>query len=226
MGARDKAKAKRGGNRGGGSRFQAQSAEDIERRSARLEEFDQRRAQRRADAADEDEEEKEKDDTEEKMGEMTLKGGKEKEEDTGDRPLTRKQRELAEKERAAADYQRRHKLGLTEEYKKDMSKLAEVRARREASEARAKMEKDAADAIEDERRNKAVQLGAFDEDSDDEGKKKKSKKKTKEIPKLDKITIKKMKPAQMKEELKLRGLEIQGNSKQLTERLSKYEASR
>ena len=47
-------KGKRGGGRGGGKRFAAQSAEEIEQRNARLAEFDAQRAKRRADADDKD----------------------------------------------------------------------------------------------------------------------------------------------------------------------------
>ena len=39
-------------------------------------------------------------------------------------------------------------------------------------------------------------------------------------PKLDKRKVKKMKPAQLKEELKLRGLSTQGNAKELVARLT------
>ena len=39
-------------------------------------------------------------------------------------------------------------------------------------------------------------------------------------PKLDKRKVKKMKPVQLKEELKLRGLSIQGNAKELVARLT------
>lgn len=228
MGQRDKAKAKRGGNRGGGSRFYAESGDDIEKRNARLAEFDERRAQRRAEAADEDEE-----DATEQMGEMSLGGEPQKqgeEEEAGERPMTRKEREKADKERKAAEYRRRHELGLTEEYKRDMEKLAEVRARREAAESRAKMEEETSKALEEERKKAAAAAGAMNEDDSDDDdnkkKKKKSSKKDKEIPKLDKIAIKKMKPSQMKEALKLRGLEIQGNAKALTQRLLDYENAR
>ena len=56
---------------------------------------------------------------------------------------------------------------------------------------------------------------------------KKKKKKGKDaIPKLDKIAIKKMKPAMVKEALKERGLDIQGNAKVLTQRLLDYENDR
>lgn len=226
MGQRDRAKGKRGGNRGGGSRFYAESGDDIERRNARLAEFDERRAQRRADAADEDEE-----DATNQMGEMSLGGEpQQEEEEAGERPMTRKEREKADKERKAAEYRRRHELGLTEEYKRDMAKLAEVRARREAAESRAKMEEETSKALlEEERKKAAAAAGSTnddDSDDDDKKKKKKSSKKGKDIPKLDKIAIKKMKPSQMKEALKLRGLEIQGNAKALTQRLLDYESAR
>ena len=46
------------------------------------------------------------------------------------------------------------------------------------------------------------------------------------MPKLDKLAVKKMKPTQLKEALKVRGLDIQGNSKDLTQRLLDYEANR
>jgi hypothetical protein len=62
--------------------------------------------------------------------------------------------------------------------------------------------------------------------ADHEAKHKKSKKKDEGIPKLDKVTIKRMKPAQMKEELKLRSLDIQGNAKVLLKRLSDFEEAR
>ena len=56
-------------------------------------------------------------------------------------------------------------------------------------------------------------------------KSKSSKKKgKKDIPKLDKISIKRMKPPQLKEALKALGMDIQGNAMTLTERLLKHEA--
>jgi len=139
-------------------------------------------------------------------------------------PMTRKQREEAEKAQKAAAYRKRHELGLTEEYKSDMKKLLEVRKRREVAEAHKKTEVDAEEAAEAERKKQAEAAGAFL--ANDEKKKKSSKKKDTDIPKLDKIAIKKMKPAQLKEALKARGLEIQGNAKQLTERMLAYEMSR
>merc|ERR1719330_478392 len=68
--------------------------------------------------------------------------------------MTRKEREEAEKVAAAAAYQRKHKAGLTEEYKRDMAKLAEVKKRRELAESRAK-EREAEEAEQAERKKKA-----------------------------------------------------------------------
>jgi len=56
--------------------------------------------------------------------------------------MTRKEREEQDKAAAAAAYRRRHELGLTEEYKKDMSKLEEIRKRREANAVKKKTEID------------------------------------------------------------------------------------
>jgi hypothetical protein len=140
-------------------------------------------------------------------------------------PMTRKEREEKEKEEKAAAYRRRHELGLTEEYKRDMAKLAEVKARREAAQKKAADEQAAAEAME-EARKKAAEAAMADDDDDDDGGKKKKKKGKDAIPKLDKIAIKKMKPAMVKEALKERGLDIQGNAKVLTQRLLDYENDR
>ena len=154
-------------------------------------------------------------------------------------PMTRKEREEKEKAAKAAAYRKRHEAGLTEEYKRDMAKLAEVKARREAAAAKKAAEEEAAKLAEEERKKKAEQAGVWDSgsdsDDDDDKKKKKKKKDSKKSkskggefdgPKLDKITIKKMKPAQLKEALKERGQDIQGNAKTLTARLLEFEANR
>ena len=157
-------------------------------------------------------------------------------------PMTRKEREEKEKAAKAAAYRKRHEAGLTEEYKRDMAKLAEVKARREAAAAKKAAEAEATQLAEEERKKKAEQAGVWDSggsdsDSDDDKKKKKKKdsKKSKsgkggdggfDGPKMDKITIKKMKPAQLKEALKERGQDIQGNAKTLTTRLLEFEAKR
>jgi isopentenyldiphosphate isomerase len=145
--------------------------------------------------------------------------------------MSRKEREQADKEKAAADYRRRHELGLTEEYKRDMAKLEEVRKRREAAAQRALEENEIKEAAEKEARQRALKMGMLEDDEDDQVDEpskddKKKKKSIPVIPKLDKITIKKMKPTQLKEALKARNLDIQGNAKELTDRLLEYEAAR
>ena len=158
------------------------------------------------------------------------------------KPMTRKEREEKEKAAKAAAYRKRHEAGLTEEYKHDMAKLAEVKARREVAAAKKAAEAEATKLEEEERKKQVEQAGVWDSgsdsDSDDNKKKKKKKKDSKKSksgkggdggfdgPKLDKITIKKMKPAQLKEALKERGQDIQGNAKALTTRLLDFEAKR
>lgn len=81
------------------------------------------------------------------------------------------------------------------------------------------------DLQEEERKKKAAEAGATNEEKDSKKKKKKKEGKV-DIPKLDKIVIKKMKPTQLKEAMKERGLDIQGNAKTLTARLLDYEKNR
>ena len=100
-----------------------------------------------------------------------------------------------------------------------MSK-AEVRARREKQSAARKAAEEESKKLEEERKKAAEAAGATGGGSE-----KKSKSKS-GPPKLDKITIKKMKPAQLKEALKERDQDIQGNAKTLTARLLKYESER
>jgi len=233
---RDRGKFNKRGGRGGGRGFQATSADEIELRNSRVAQFDAARAKRRADADDEKEggDDDEVLGTEEEIsqGIKAMKVEKKKEAvaaaaaNSEPRPETRKEREEKEKERKAADYRRRHELGLTEEYRLDMAKLAEVKKRREDAAQRASAEKEVETELEKEIR--AERVAAEKNAEAEEGRKKKSsrKKKGTEVPKLDKIAIKKMKPTQLKEALKLRKLEIQGNSKALTERLLAYEAAR
>ncbi|GMF36630.1 unnamed protein product [Phytophthora fragariaefolia] len=54
--------------------------------------------------------------------------------------LSRREREAIEKERAAAHYLKKHLAGETEEAKKDLARLAEVKRRREEAEQRKKEE--------------------------------------------------------------------------------------
>jgi len=232
---RDRGKFNKRGGRGGSSRFQATSAAEIELRNERLAQFDANRSRRREEAAEAENGggNEEKGDEEEEMDGQGIAGMSlnENQQSEAPREKTRKQREQEQKEKAAADYRRRHEAGLTEEYKRDMAKLAEVKKRREEAAKRTEAEKDAQDSMEKERQAKAAALQAdsSDDDSDsddDKKKKKKKKKKAASIPKLDKIAIKKMKPTQLKEHLKERGLEIQGNAKTLTQRLLDYEKDR
>jgi hypothetical protein len=223
---RDKGKFNKRGGRGGGKRFQATSAEEIEQRNNRIAEFDERRAERRAEEDDEEEA-----GVEEEVQKLSLNQQAEKSSNEA-QPMTRKQREEADKARKAAEYRRRHELGLTEEYKRDMEKLAEVKRRRAEANKKIAEEKEMQAASEEERKSKLMAAQAdvgSDDDDDDDKKKKKSSKKSKKkegIPKIDKITMKKMKPAQLKEALKARGLDIQGNAKALLKRLADHEASR
>mmetsp|Transcript_1680 Transcript_1680/g.2261 ORF Transcript_1680/g.2261 Transcript_1680/m.2261 type:complete len:218 (-) Transcript_1680:2141-2794(-) len=213
----------KGPKRGGGKRFAAESAEEIEARNARLAAFDEERARRRAEAADSDEEEAEE--VGERVAGITLESDGNDNKGSADpndpAMMTRKQREEHEKAAKAAAYRKRHEAGLTEEYKRDMAKLAEVRARREKQAAAKKEKEEDALRLEEERQKAAKAAGATGGD-----KEKKSKKSSKGPPKLDKITIKKMKPTQLKEALKERGQDIQGNAKTLQARLIKYEESR
>lgn len=229
MGGRDKGKFNKRGGRGGGSRFQATSAEEIEQRNTRIADFDERRAQRRADDDDEEGGGAEAEVDKAAKGVAGLKVSENPNRSAEEKPMTRKQQEQADRERKAAEYRRRHELGLTDEYKRDMAKLELVKKRRADQAAKDAAEKEAADSIEGERKAQqaAQAAAAAGSDSEDEEKTSKKKKKKKaDVPKLDKITIKKMKPALLKEALKERGLEVQGNAKTLTARLLEFEAKR
>lgn len=186
--------------RGGGKRVDAQSASEIEQRNERLAEFEERRSQRRADAAEEE----------------AGGGGDDKEEEDKDKEKGKKAKDPVEATPA--------QVTTEAEHRRNMAKLEAVRKRREQAEKRRLVEEEAEKAQEEERMAQAKALQ--EDDSDDDGKKKKKKGKAQEIPKLSKIEIKKMKPALLKEALKERGLEIQGNAKALTARLLEYEEKR
>jgi hypothetical protein len=229
--------------RGGGPRLDPVNAEEIELRNTRLAELDEERTARRADSDDEEEED-EKDglvltdaDREKKKKEKKA-ADKKKKEDKKKAAIAK----LANPDAAAVEgaeapeeipISRKDmpEIITTEaDHKRNMGKLAEVRKRREEAEARRKMEEEAEEEKEEMARAKiaAVTLEDIDAGGDDKDDKKKKKKKSKEekIPKLGKIDIKKMKPAQMKEALKERGLEIQGNATALQARLTAFEAAR
>jgi len=187
----------------------AVSAEEIELRNARLAEVEERRAQRRA---DEDE------DGDGEGGGGGGSGG-------GDADKKEEAQSAGKKSNSSKPPEAKGPAVVTTqfEHNKNLAKLAEVKRRREVAEAKRKQEQEAEELAEAER--KAAALTIINNNNDDDDKKKK-KEKTPKIPKLDKIAIKKMKPAQMKDALKERGLEIQGNAKALTDRLLKYEAER
>lgn len=140
--------------------------------------------------------------------------------------LTRREREEIEKQRKQAAYQKRHAEGKTDEFKGDMERLKQAKARREAQEALVKK-----DSAEEERQKllaaAANELCKGAQDFEREGRELAKKLQGQSFfekvddapPKLNKIKVKKMKPAQLKEELKLRGLDIQGTGKQLLARL-------
>lgn len=240
---RDHGKYNKRGGRGSGRRnFQVTSADEIEFRNARIAEFDERRATRRYNKSESENEniftKKEfinlEEETDVTSGQVDLNLNILSMNDTFENSfgddcddsklqLTRKQREALKKEKEEQEYRRRHALGLTEEYKRDMEKLAEVKKRREIK-AKAEQAKEE----ENFRINTDTYLGLDKNKVDTKNKllisENKEKKKVKGLSeKLDKITIKKMKPTQLKESLKQRGLDIQGNAKVLTQRLLEYE---
>lgn len=182
--------------RGGGPRLDAISAEEIEIRNQRLAELEEQRAQRRAESDEEDEEGEEAAEEEKEGDKKPKKGAPEP-----DKPAV---------------------VTTQAEHNRNMAKLAEVRKRREEAEARRKAEEE----LEKEQEEEQKRLAAMTLDDGEDDSKKKKKSKEDDIPKLDKVAIKRMKPAQLKDALKARGLDYQGNAKTLLDRLQKYEAAR
>ncbi|CAI5734664.1 unnamed protein product [Peronospora destructor] len=130
---------------------------------------------------------------------------KDMDENAAPQELSRREREAMEKERAAAYYLKKHLAGETDEAKKDLARLAEVKRRREEAEKR-KEEEEAA-AAERVKGDKKVHV----KDNDDP---------------LDARAIKALKPAILKEKLKERDLSTQGQKKELIQRLIDYENER
>lgn len=159
--------------RGGGKRLDAHNADEIEQRNQRLAEFEETRSKRRAE--EEEAQNGGADDnegSEEKVNPKAGDGGKDK----GPSPPVQ--------------------VTSAEDHRKNISKLDKVRKRREQAEARRKSEQEADLSQEMERISRLKKIE--DANSNDDGKKKK-KSKEKEIPKLTRIEIKKMKPTQMKD---------------------------
>ena len=168
--------------RGGGKRVDAQSADEIEQRNQRLADFEENRVKRRA------EEE-----------EAQNGGGAAKEEEQGEEKkafVHKKRVDLTKDKEPPAPVI----VTSAEDHKKNMRKLEIVRKRREQAEARRKAEEEL-ELAQDMERATRFKPAEEDSDGDDDDAKKKKKKssKSKEIPKLTKIEIKKMKPTQMKD---------------------------
>jgi hypothetical protein len=189
--------------RGGGKRFDAVSAEEVELRNTRLEAFQDERLKRRADEA-----------------ESAAGGGGEEEEEKGEAKYDATAGTAPVASTSKPKEPPPVHVTSEDEHRRNMAKLEYVKRRREVAEKRRKSEEEEVEAAENARLAEFTALQEKDEKKD----KKKSKGKT--IPKLTKIDIKKMKPAQMKEALKERELEIQGNAKELTDRLLNYEMER
>lgn len=118
--------------------------------------------------------------------------------------LSRKQeKELEARRKAAAERVSQD----SEQARSDLKRLEEVKKRRE-QQRKAKLEQEARRKKEEE--EAASKAAQAKKDSKDDG----------GIPKLDMRAIKKMKPAQMKEALKVRGLSTQGNKNDLMKRLA------
>ena len=141
--------------------------------------------------------------------------------------LTRREREELDRQRRAAAYAKKHAAGQTDEAKADLERLRAAKARREAAEAARSKE------TEEEARQKALAKAQIEMLQGAQTLDKVGTELARELgkgsffevadaapPKLDKRKVKKMKPAQLKEELKLRGLSIQGNAKELVARLT------
>jgi hypothetical protein len=208
--------------RGGGPRLDAQNEEEIEIRNNRLAELEEQRQARREGEDDSDEEGG--DDKKDKKGDGDAKDDAKKSEaiavDPKKKPATTTVEAGSDTPAAPVTTEADHA--------RNMKRLAEIRKRREEAEARRKMEEESEQQLEEERKQLAALAtgggGGFDDGDGDDKKKKSSG--SKSILKLDKIAIKKLKPAQMKEALKERGLDYQGNAKALTDRLIKYESER
>lgn len=192
--------------RGGGPRLAAENADEIEIRNTQLAELQERRQARRDAEDDSDEDQDEKKDKEQTKGGDTQKATAT---DSSKKQLHKK-----------PDAKPAAPVTTEADHKRNLAKLEQVRKRREEAQARRALELEEEVRIEEERK----QLAAATLEDNKSSTKKSTK--TKTLPKLDKISIKKMKPAQLKEHLKERGCDIQGSAKVLQARLLKYEQER
>eukprot|EP01039_Chlorochromonas_danica_P003545 gene3545-3882_t len=159
--------------------------------------------------------------------------------------MNRKEREALAAAKAKEDYQRRHMAGETEQAKRELAQLALVRARREAA-AKKREAEGRPPGWTENGVDSDNESGSDDESEDEKGPKvppgavppsiaKKKAALEKEeaeaaadggIPKLKAMDIKKMNGDALKDHLKERGLDTQGQKKDLMKRLIDYEAAR
>lgn len=165
-----------------------------------------------------------------------------------DARMSRKEREVLEAQRRKEDYMRRHLAGETEAAKADLDRLALVRKRREEARLKAETEGRAPGMSayglpddEDEDGGKpsssevAKATSAVADMIISESAAKKRAAALAEaaapgpedsLPKLKSMDIKKMNGDALKDALKARGLNVQGQKKDLIQRLIDYEAAR
>eukprot|EP00605_Chrysophyceae_sp_TOSAG23-4_P000770 GSChrysophyteH1.ASY1.ANO1.859.1 assembled CDS len=124
--------------------------------------------------------------------------------------MNRKEREAVEAKKKHEEYMRRHLAGETDEAKREIAKLAEVRARREAAAAKRAETGTMTKEVAEKKRAKAAAPASEDTASE----------------KLSSMEIKKMNPNALKDALKARNLDIQGQKKDLMKRLADFEAAR
>jgi len=127
--------------------------------------------------------------------------------------LTRKEREAQEAERKKAAYDKLHAEGKTDEYQRDMERLKAAKARREAQEAERKAAAEREAELEEERRI-AAEMEQLDIEENGVG----------GFPKLEARDVKKYNGKQLKDALKERGLDTQGQKKDLIARLLAFQA--
>ena len=126
------------------------------------------------------------------------------------RRLSPGEREEIDKQRSADAYRKKHEAGNTDEFKGDMARLAVAKKRRDELAAKKKVVDDANEraavgaARTKEEPKVTASLGGRNDDDDE---------------KLDKRTVKGLKPDAIKEHLKRLGLSSQGTKAEITKRL-------
>lgn len=169
--------------------------------------------------------------------------------DNPEEGLNRKQREVLEEQRKKEEYMKRHLAGETEQARQDLARLALIRKRREEDAKKREAEGRAPGMSAHGIPSDSDDSGS-DESDDDEPKKPSAKVATPalseaqakkkaaaletvpaattggEPARLKPMDIKKMNGDALKEALRERGLDLQGQKKDLMTRLLNYEAAR